>query len=149
MTQLKENNLIVIKKDDKGSNVVMQNISDYTYEGLRQLKETSFYQKVNNNLIQDHRKLGEDLVLDLLLHEEITEKTFKFLFRGGHSTSVFCMLPKICKNKFPVPGRPIVSSYDSPTEKISMMLDIILQPYVLHTSSYIGAAVTFLKRSKT
>ena len=42
MTQLKENKSIVIKKTDKGSNVVSQNISDYTKEGLRQLKETAF-----------------------------------------------------------------------------------------------------------
>ena len=56
------------------------------------------------------------------------------------------MLPKIHKNKFPVPGRPIVSSCDSPTEKISMMLDIILQPYVLKISSYIRDTSDFLQK---
>ena len=35
MTRLKENENIVFKKADKGSNVVIQNKSDYTQEGLR------------------------------------------------------------------------------------------------------------------
>ena len=78
--------------------------------------------------------------------KEITEKMFKFLTRGGHRTSVFYMLPKIHKNKFPVLGRPVVSSCDSPTEKISMMLDIILQPYVLETASYIRDTGDFLEK---
>ena len=46
----------------------------------------------------------------------------------------------------PVPGRPIVSSCNSPTEKISMMLDIILQPYVLETKSYIRDTGDFLNK---
>ena len=38
MTSLKENEYIVIKKADKGSNVVIQNKTNYTEEGLRQQK---------------------------------------------------------------------------------------------------------------
>ena len=56
------------------------------------------------------------------------------------------MLPKIHKNKFPPPGRPIVSSVNSPTEKISMLLDIILQPFVLKTKSYIRDTGDFLSK---
>ena len=56
------------------------------------------------------------------------------------------MLPKIHKNKFPVPGRPIVSSCNSQTEKISMLLDIILQTYVLDTKSYIRDTSDFLQK---
>ena len=32
MTRLKENNSIVIKKADKGSNIVIQNVTDYVQE---------------------------------------------------------------------------------------------------------------------
>ena len=56
------------------------------------------------------------------------------------------MLPKICKNILPPPGRPIVFSVNSPTEKISMMLDIILQPYVAQTKSYIKDTSDFLEK---
>ena len=62
MTHLKENNSIVIKKADKGSNVVVQNRKDYIEEGLRQLQETVFYKKVNSDLTEDHRKRVQELV---------------------------------------------------------------------------------------
>ena len=80
----------------------------------------------------------------MAFEKEISEQTFRFLSRGGNQTSMFYMLPKIHKNTFPVPGRPIVSSCDRPTEKISMLLDIILQPYVFKTSSYIQDTNDFL-----
>ena len=53
---------------------------------------------------------------------------------------------KIHKNRFPPPGRPIVSSVNSPTEKISMLLDIILQPFVIKTRSYICDTGAFLSK---
>ena len=76
--------------------------------------------------MENQRKKIKELISDLFLKKEISEKTFKFLSRGGHKMAVFYMLLKIHKNKFPLPVRPIVSSCESPTEKISMMSDIIL-----------------------
>ena len=78
--------------------------------------------------------------------KEISEKTFLFLIKGGKRCSIFYMLPKIHKNKFPPSGRPIVSSINSPTEKISMLLDIILQPFVLKTRSHIRDMGDFLSK---
>ena len=43
-------------------------------------------------------------------------------------------------------GRPIVSSIDSPTERISMMLDIILQPLLSSTKSYTKDTPDFLRK---
>ena len=65
----------------------------------------------------------------------ISEQTYKFLSIGGKRTSIFYLLPKIRKNYLNSPGRPIVSSVDCPTERISMMLDLILQPLLLDTKS--------------
>ena len=56
------------------------------------------------------------------------------------------MLPKIHKNKFPPPGRLTVSSVNSPTENISMLPVIILQPIVLKTKSYIRDTRNFLSK---
>ena len=42
LTNLRENKFIVIKKADKGSNVVIQNVDDYIQEGLRQLGHEKF-----------------------------------------------------------------------------------------------------------
>ena len=76
----------------------------------------------------------------------ISEQTYKFLSEGGKRTSIFYLLPKIHKNLVEPPGRPIVSSIDSPTERISMMLDIILQPLLTGTKSYIKDTPDFLRK---
>jgi peptide-methionine (R)-S-oxide reductase len=142
--KLRDNNQIVIKKADKGSNVVIQNIADYIAEGNRQLSDINFYREVQTDLTSTHRQLVGDLVNEMLLTEEISDKVGSYLLSGGTRTSVFYMLPKIHKNKTPPPGRPIVSSTDCPTEKISQFVDILLQPYVMQTKSYIKDTADFL-----
>ena len=85
------------------------------------------------------------------LHERqyISDQTYNFLSKGGKRTSVFYLLPKIHKNlNFPR-GRPIVSSVDCPTERISMMLDTILQPLLTDTKSYIKDTPDFLRKIST
>ena len=56
------------------------------------------------------------------------------------------MLLKIHKDLKNPPDRPIVSSIDSPTEKISHMLDLILQPLVMNTRSYIRDTPHLIKK---
>ena len=89
MTKLRENRNIVIKKADKGSNVVIQNRNDYIKEGLRQLGENQFYRKVAKNLTSELRMRVQSLIEDLFAKKEISEKTFLFLSRGGNRT---CLL---------------------------------------------------------
>ena len=43
LTDLKENKSIMIKKADKGSNVVIRNVDNYMEEGLRQLGDEISY----------------------------------------------------------------------------------------------------------
>ena len=59
------------------------------------------------------------------------------------------MLPKIHKNKSPVPGRPIVSANSSPTERISQLADLFLQPLVSKTKSYVKDTTDFLNKVET
>ena len=79
-------------------------------------------------------------------NKEISDKTYLYLKSGGRRTCVFYMLPKIHKGKFPPPGRPIFSSVDSPTEKISMLLDLILQPFVMNTKLYVKDTGDFISK---
>ena len=76
----------------------------------------------------------------------VSEKTFLFLITVDKRRSIFYMLPMIHKNKFPPLCRPIVSSVNSPTKKISILLDIFLQPFVLKTRSYIKDTGGFLSK---
>ena len=141
--KLSEDENIVIKKADKGSNIVIMNRKDYIEEGLRQLGDTKFYKSIETDISATHRQEVQNLIKEMYEMDEISEKTYLYLSEGGNRTSIFYMLPKIHK-KMPPPGRPIVSSVDCPTEKISKLLDIILQPYVLQTKSYIRDTSDFI-----
>ena len=146
LQQLQEMKSIVIKKADKGSNIVILNREDYIKEAMRQLKNKQFYIECKENLTMKHHNLVQELVSELFDKEIISEQTYKYLSTGGKRTSVFYLLPKIHKNLKNPPGRPIVSSIDCPTERISMMLDIILQPLLFTTRSYIKDTPDFLRK---
>ena len=101
LLNLELNERIVIKKADKGSNVVIQDRSDYIKECLSQLNDTKFYQKLTRDLTETHYQKVQEAVQELFDNNEISQKTFRFLSEGGKRTSLFYTLPKIHKNKFP------------------------------------------------
>ena len=143
---LKENNSIVIKKADKVSNIVILDREYYIKEAMRQLSDKKFYKECTKDLTLEHHSKIQELILTMFDKKIISDQTYKFLSDGGKRTSIFYLLPKIHKNLVEPPGRPIVSSVDSPTERISMMLDIILQPLLASTKSYIKDTPDFLRK---
>ena len=77
---------------------------------------------------------------------EINEKVRDHLMVHKPRTSQLYLLPKIHKNVSPVPGRPIVSANDSPTERISTFVDHFLAPIVHTSKSYIQDTSDFLRK---
>ena len=149
MHDLKDDCDLVIKKADKGSNIVVMNTNDYIKEGERQLNNSTFYQKCKSNHTNKFKNQVDKIINDLYESKEISEKTLNYLKDGGHRTSIFYLLPKIHKNyegNIP-PGRPIVSSTDSPTERISQLLDVILKPLIVTTKSYIEDTPDFISKT--
>ena len=146
LEELRKNNSIVIKKADKGSNIVIMDREFYVKETMRQLTDKKFYKKCEKDLTIEHYSLVQELILEMFNKKIISQQTYKFLSTGGKRTSIFYLLLKIHKNLLNPPDRPIVSSVDCPTERISMMLDIILQPLLLDTKSYIKDTPDFLKK---
>ena len=51
---LKENNSIVIKKSDKGSNIVILDREYYIKEAMRQLSDKKFYKECTKDLTLEH-----------------------------------------------------------------------------------------------
>ena len=148
-TDLANNKDIVIKPADKGSAVVIQKIEDYINEGLRQLNDKNFYIEVPDDLTKTHNEHIDQLIISLLEKEEITEKCADYLHIDKPRTPQLYLLPKIHKNKFPVPGRPIVSANNSPTERISQLADFFLQPLVVGTKSYVKDTTDFINKIET
>ena len=138
------NSNIVIKPADKGSGIVVMNREDYIKEGERQLLDCNFYRKLDHDPTEDHCDKVSDLVNKMVDNGEITNNTKLYLTTNFDRTSQFYMLPKIHKSLINPPGRPITSGNDSPTEKISQLADIILQPFVPKIKSYVKDTNHFL-----
>ena len=59
------------------------------------------------------------------------------------------LLPKIRKRLSNVPGRPVISNFGTPTEKVSEFLDHHLKPIMQNGLSYIRDSQHFLEKIKT
>ena len=75
---------------------------------------------------------------------EITERVARFLVTKEPRTAHLYLLSKVHKNMTPVPGRPIVSANDSPTERVSAFVDNFLAPIVRTGRSFIRDTIDFL-----
>ena len=146
ISELRNNRDIIIKKADKGSNIVIMNRCDYVKEGLRQLNNSEFYCKTDNDLTEEHKIKVVEYVDSLYESGQISKQTRKYLTTNCGRTPQFYLLPKIHKSITDPPGRPIVSSNDSPTEKISHLVEVILKPLVPKIRSYIKDTTDFIQK---
>ena len=137
LKSLSQNNSIIFKKADKGLNIVVLERQYYLKEGQKQLSNRKFYKKLKEDPTTRFSSLIKNIITDIANKGEISDKCHDYLLASGDRTAIFYMLPKIHKNYTSPPGRPIVSSIDSPTERISHLLDILLQPLVQQSKSYI------------
>lgn len=139
---LRRNEDIIIKPADKGGSIVIMNKEDYIKEANRQLDNRQHYRKLYTDPtiawkqeIDEILQAGEDL-------EILTPKERKNIITKHPRTSSFYMLPKI--HKINNPGRPIVNSIGSITEKISAYVDEMIQPLAQEVTSYIKDTTHFL-----
>ena len=81
----------------------------------------------------------------------ITEKKFKyfgFVFKKIFNLGKLCLLPKIDKRLSNVHGRPVISNFGAPTEKVSEFLDSHVQPIMRKCWSYIKDSEDFINKSR-
>jgi hypothetical protein len=146
LKQLCDNPHIVLKKADKGSCVVVMNTNDYIKEGLRQLTNAEHYQTLDHDPTD---KFSQDVrsTLDIMLRDEMIDlDTYQYLNVQSPKPGRFYMLPKIHKKG--IPGRPICSSNNHPTERISQFVDHHIRKYVTRLPSYIRDTQHFIKQIK-
>ena len=140
------NDTIIIKPADKGGAIVVQNKDDYIKEGLRQLSDEKFYTKLDHDMTETHNLKVIEQLEAMKVGGEISEKVRDHLTLHKPRNSQLYLLPKIHKNVSPVPGRPIVSSKDGPTEWVSAFVDHFLAPIVRTSKSYIQDTSDFLRK---
>jgi hypothetical protein len=143
LKKLKKNENIIITKADKGSTVVVLDKQDYISEGLRQLNDSSSY----TPLLHDPNPAFQEEILLFLQefgpNEGLSNSDIAILSPPHFKTPHLYMLPKL--HKINHPGRPIVSGINSPTERISALVDHYLKPLVLSLPSFIKDSYHFLE----
>ena len=118
----------MIKKADKGGATVVLDSKDYLEEGLRQLNDQMYYEKLDHNPMKEHEEIVTKTIERLVEEDEISEETAAKLIPSNSRTPAFYLLPKVHKDG--CPGRPVVSSVKCHTEKISAYVDEKLRPIV-------------------
>ena len=99
---------------------------------------------MDHDLTPYHAASVNRIILDLFNSKLITKKLRNHLCASNCRTAKFYLLPKVHKRN--IPGRPIVSATNCPTEKLSALVDLILNPLVLTTRSYILDTTDFLNK---
>ena len=138
---------IVIKKEDKGSCVVVWCRDDYIKEAESQLKDNTVYKDMSfkERMLPDLVDKSNEFFESLHSRKCITEKR---QFKKKTNLGKLYLLPKIHKRLSNVPGRPVISNCGTPTEKASEFLDFYLKPLMQNGWSYIGDSGDFIDKMK-
>ena len=124
---------IIVKAADKGGVLVVWR-TDLYQKALRQLSDTSFYAKVDKDLISANQQIVKSTINDLVVKQELPATATNLIITTFRTSCIY-FLPKIHKPNNP--GRPIVSACSCPAELISSYLDKIMAPIVRSLPSYI------------
>ena len=96
---------IIIKSADKGGAEVVWRSDLYKEEALRQLSDTSFYAKVEKDLISNNQKIVNDTIQNLIVKQELPATATNLIITTPRTSCIY-FLPKIHKPNYS--GRPIV-----------------------------------------
>ncbi|CAH3193840.1 unnamed protein product, partial [Porites evermanni] len=146
LDRLSNNRDIIIKPADKGGATVILNTTDYLQEAKRQLDNDTYYKRIEEDCTSGHEQTINHCIDDLVKNGEIQHDVAKLLKPAQSRTPIFYMLPKI--HKINHPGRPVISSVNSHTEKISAYVDEFLRPIAERLPSYIRDTTDFIQRIK-
>ena len=138
---LRNNTDTMIKRADKGGSIVIQNRDDYIEEGYRQMNNSLYYHQLQHDRTKQFKKDLQHLIGTF--STDIGDK-FRGLIPNDPKPGTFYTLPKLHKPN--IPGRPIMSGIGTLTEKISGLVETILNPIVRNTDCYIQDTTDFLGR---
>lgn len=144
LSDLSQREDIIITKADKGGATVIMDVHSYITEAERQLKNTAFYQELPMSPTEDHRVKINDAIETFKTQQLLSVKLAEGLRTEKPKTPRFYILPKIHKQGNP--GRPVVSSVNCHTSKISAYVDHHVKPLVTKLSSYVKDTTDFLNK---
>ena len=162
--KLRNDPSLCIHKADKSNVTVVQNRSDYTEEGERQLNDGIHYERIDEINTQETIDVIRQTAYKMKENNEIDDITLKFLTNEDKNskTPKAYFLPKIHKlnkstldrcinnahsnEKIIVPGRPIIAQCSGPLEKVAKFLDYFLLPIVKKQETYLSDTGDFIRQ---
>ena len=124
--------------------MVILDIKDYIDEANRQLNDTNNYEQLDFDPTELHTEKIKSETNNLKNENLLTLRTANPLLEGKIKTPEFHLLPKIHKGNNP--GRPVISSVNCHTSRISEFVDYYLQPEVKKLKSYVKDTTDFIKK---
>ena len=147
LNDLRARDDIIIINADKGGAITILNTEDYVKEANRQLKDEKCYQELNSNPTLSYANTVNSTIDLFKSQHKIPDKVAEGLKVKNPKTPTLKLPPKVHKENHP--GRPIVSSIDSPTSKISEYVDFHLQPFTDTIQSHIKDTRDFINELDT
>ena len=135
MEELRKRDDLIFSKADKGGALVIMDVDDYIKEANRQLDDTEFYRKLQNDPTATYSERINKAIDKFQNEGLITEKVANGLKIDKPKASKFNLSPKIHKKNNP--GRPVINSVNCHSSKISQYVDFHLQPEVCKLKSYV------------
>lgn len=156
MRELKHARHVVIKPADKGSAIVILDREQYIFEAERQLKDKTYYKKLDKPVYWETIPMVRDVLNSLQKKKFINRKQFTYLMGNSQPRERrFYVLPKIHKEpeKWTIPyevppGRPIVSDCGSDTCNTAEYLDFYLGPLSTKHPAYLKDTYHFVSKVK-
>uniref|UniRef100_A0A6I8PYF5 Uncharacterized protein n=1 Tax=Xenopus tropicalis TaxID=8364 RepID=A0A6I8PYF5_XENTR len=128
LDNLKKDDDIVIRRADKGGQIVVLNKIDYVTEAYRQLSDIETYTLLAKNPVTSYSLELDTLLQEALNFNIIDERLISFIKNDTPKTAIFHHLPKIHKKERPPVGRPIIAGIGSLGENFCEYIDHFLQP---------------------
>ena len=122
-------------------------MKDYVKEAKRQPSNKEHFKMLDSDPTETHKKLVDQTIDRFKKDKTLKEKIAEGLKTVNPRTPKFYTTPKI--HKVGNPGKPLVSSIKSPTQKISEFVGFHLQPIVTEISSYVRDTKDFLNKITT
>ena len=144
LASLSERTDIIIINADKGGAVTILNIEDYINDANKQLNDPLQYKELIYDPTVAHAKTINDTIDLFKAQQKLPKQVAEGLKCIHPKTPSLRLPPKVHKPNHP--GRPIVSSIDSHSSKISEYVDFHLQPEVPKIKSYIKDTNDFLNQ---
>ncbi len=130
-----ENHPFKICEADKNVGVCLTTNENYDKPCLSLLTDTNTYEQINYDPLEEMNNNINVIITDLKLNGDVSNNFFDRLFVKNNRLGSFRILIKLHKEEFGL--RPIVNCRNHPTSNISLLIDVILQPFVKKCPSFL------------